>query len=536
MWATLALMEPGAEPVAEIGPSGRPLSSSLARLTLVGIVLLAAGLRLAGIDFGRPYVYHPDEGFIAQPAMNIVRTGDLDPHLYIYPSGLMYAEAAIIAVLHPLTGASIDTARIQPIERMSSRGPSDLLPEQFDYDVAGRILVALMGTLSVLFVGLVGNRLAGPVAGLAAAGFLAVMPLAAMNAHYLTTDVPTGLAVAVCLWLTVEGTRRGPRWFVAAGVVAGIAASMKYNGGFVLGVPVLTYLFSMGRARTLLSRGTFATLVAIIGGCVIGFVVLTPAVVFRTSAIIEALRFQVEQYSGHAGAEGTDNWRRYLESLFRDQPLIMTLTVVGAGLALVRRRPVEVAIALMTFIYFVIISIPITRYERNLLPILPAFAILAALPVGLAVTNAWRSGLRTRRAAPILLAVFIVVAMIQPGSTVVDQIRVRMLPDTRTIALEWIDANLPKGAAIVREEFTPQVPAPAYRSSWVFELRGRPVADYRRLGVEYLIASSLNFDRYKDRPDGRAYYDEVLAMPIVFEVSPSSELTGPRIVIVRLTS
>lgn len=62
------------------------------------------------------------------------------------------------------------------------------------------------------------------------------------------------------------------------------------------------------------------------------------------------------------------------------------------------------------------------------------------------------------------------------------------------------------------------------------------MADYRRLGVEYLIASSLNFDRYKDRPDGRAYYDEVLAMPIVFEVSPSSELTGPRIVIVRLTS
>ena len=48
---------------------------------------------------------------------------------------------------------------------MSDRGPSDLLPEQFEYDLAGRILVAVMGTLSVLFVGLTGMRLAGPVAG-----------------------------------------------------------------------------------------------------------------------------------------------------------------------------------------------------------------------------------------------------------------------------------------------------------------------------------------------------------------------------------
>ena len=77
------------------------------------------------------------------------------------------------------------------------------------------------------------------------------MPLAAINAHYLTTDVPTSLAVAACLLLTVEGTRRGPRWFVAAGVAAGVAASMKYNGGFVVGVPVLTYLLSMWRLGAL---------------------------------------------------------------------------------------------------------------------------------------------------------------------------------------------------------------------------------------------------------------------------------------------
>ena len=120
IWATLDLMEPGAEPVAEIGPSGRPLSSSLARLTLVGIVLLAAGLRLAGIDFGRPYVYHPDEGFIAQPAMNIVRTerSRSPPRTSIPQVSCMPKRRSSQCSIHS-RAASIDTARIQPIERMS---------------------------------------------------------------------------------------------------------------------------------------------------------------------------------------------------------------------------------------------------------------------------------------------------------------------------------------------------------------------------------------------------------------------------------
>ena len=418
---TMDLMTTLADDLSMAGPKD-PQLSTLARIGLVGIVLFAAGLRLVGIDFGRPYVYHPDEGFIVQPALNIVRTGDLDPHAYTYPSGLMYAEAALVAVLRPVTGLPIDTTRVQPIGQMSDRGPSDLRPEQFTYDLAGRILVALMGALSVLFAGLAGTRIAGPVAGLAAAAFLAIMPLGVVNAHYLTTDVPTSFAVAACLWLTAEGTRRGPRWFIAAGVVAGIAASTKYNGAFVLGVPLLTYLLSIGHVAGLRRRATVATLLTITCAGVIGFVALTPSVVFRASAVLEALLWQAGQYGGHAGAEGSDNWRSYLQFLFGEQRLIMTLTAAGLVLAVVRRRPVEVAIAVMTVVYFVIVSVPITRFERNLVPILPAFAVLAGLPIDAAVTGVRRWGSTNMyRAASMLLAAIVVMASFQPARLSVER-------------------------------------------------------------------------------------------------------------------
>ena len=315
---------------------------------------------------------------------------------------------------------------------------------------------------------------------------------------------------------------------------------MKYNGGFVVGVPVLTYPpAGRGASVPFWRPRTIATLVAIVGACAVGFIAITPAVVLQTPAVLDALRFQVEQYGGHAGAEGTDNWRRYLEYLFSDQPIVMILVVVGIGLAFARRRPVEIAIAVMTLTYFVIISIPVTRFDRNLLPILPSLAILAALALdeGVAETCGAQSRRRhaprridrardhrRRRNRP---------ARIQHDRTRFAFGCCRTPEPPPSSGSSRICRKAPRSfGRSSRHRCPPQNSAPhGCSSSGV-----RPLADYRRLGVEYLIASSLNFDRFKDRPAGRAaYYDEVLAMPVVFDVEPSSELTGPRIVVVRLT-
>lgn len=53
--------------------------------------------------------------------------------------------------------------------------------------------------------------------------------------------------------------------------------------------------------------------------------------------------------------------------------------------------------------------------------------------------------------------------------------------------------------------------------------------------VDYLVLSSFNFDRFRERPAEKVRYDEILALPTVKEFAPSAATTGPRIVVVKLT-
>jgi hypothetical protein len=63
------------------------------RWALIGLIALGLGLRVWGISFGLPYLYHPDEPVGAGVAINMVRTGDLNPHSFGYGSLFFYLNA-----------------------------------------------------------------------------------------------------------------------------------------------------------------------------------------------------------------------------------------------------------------------------------------------------------------------------------------------------------------------------------------------------------------------------------------------------------
>jgi hypothetical protein len=56
------------------------------RWALVGLIVLGLVLRVWGITFGLPYLYHPDEPLGVSVAINMVKTGDLNPHFFGYGS------------------------------------------------------------------------------------------------------------------------------------------------------------------------------------------------------------------------------------------------------------------------------------------------------------------------------------------------------------------------------------------------------------------------------------------------------------------
>jgi 4-amino-4-deoxy-L-arabinose transferase-like glycosyltransferase len=90
---------------------------------------------------------------------------------------------------------------------------------------AARLFVALLGMLSVLFVYLIGRRLAGPLAGLVGGGLVAIYPVFLVNNARLMSEPPaiaalTG-AVLAFLW---AGDRRNAWAWALPGALLGLTA------------------------------------------------------------------------------------------------------------------------------------------------------------------------------------------------------------------------------------------------------------------------------------------------------------------------
>src|SRR5262245_2472619 len=111
-----------------------------AALLLAPIVLLAATLRFSALDWGLRHTPHNDEASFVENAARMLRERSLDHRFYEYPALFLY-------LLVPVQAAA------------GGDGPGAY--------VAARGLVAAFGVLSVVLVGLIGFRRAGPWAGLA---------------------------------------------------------------------------------------------------------------------------------------------------------------------------------------------------------------------------------------------------------------------------------------------------------------------------------------------------------------------------------
>jgi len=60
---------------------------------IITILFMAFLLRIWGIDYDLPYIYHPDEPGYIIISQNIFKTGDLNPHFFNYPSLFFYINA-----------------------------------------------------------------------------------------------------------------------------------------------------------------------------------------------------------------------------------------------------------------------------------------------------------------------------------------------------------------------------------------------------------------------------------------------------------
>ncbi|HVM94757.1 MAG TPA: glycosyltransferase family 39 protein, partial [Candidatus Acidoferrales bacterium] len=207
---------------------------STSRAPLILVVALALCLRFWAIDWGAPYVYHPDEHLVVHPALNIVHTRDLNPHWFQYPSLLIYLQAGVVAALEPFVRVPL----ISDAEQ-NRIGPWDVLPAQWPFVLAGRCWVAAFAVVGVVLIYFVGVNLRSSATGFAAAFFLAASPLHNESSHYLTTDVVATTLMTAALLASVRWVHGGKdRQLIVAALFSGLAAATKYTAGIALLVPL----------------------------------------------------------------------------------------------------------------------------------------------------------------------------------------------------------------------------------------------------------------------------------------------------------
>jgi 4-amino-4-deoxy-L-arabinose transferase-like glycosyltransferase len=476
-------------------------------------LVVAFVLRAWGARFGLPeYVYHPDEHAIVDRAAAILRTGDYSPHWFNYPSVYIYLQALSYIPYFLISAA---------------RGFGNTIPDPAPYGFyfAGRLMTAFVGALTVPVVYALGARLFGRRTGLLSCTLLTFWLLHVVHSHYVTTDVPAAFFVTLSLLfcgLLIQTADM--RYTVLAGLVAGLAASTKYPAAVTLLPVVVAQVLSRStREWQTLARRLGLTLAAFAGGFLLG----TPYAVLELNTFLSSLASVLGHYgASQPGFEGGTAWLWYLrETLTSADAVIVGLGLVGIVWAVVKHRRGDLVLLSFLVPYYLLISLWRVRFERNLVALLPLLAVLAARILVHAVswmTSKW-AGLR-RWEVPVLLCVTALV-LVAPAKAAIDFESAISQRDHRTLAAEWVNANVPAGSKIVTEAFSIPLDEERFDVVELVRIDSEDLEWYLDQGVEYVIVSDGHWRTLFREPESYAReiatYNEILAHSHVVQEFPA---------------
>ena len=475
-------------------------------LLLAGIVALALGLRLWGVGFGLPYAYHVDEPTYVSAALNL-GAGIIgrQPN----PTGLiniLFGEYAGYFIAGRIAGLF---ASASDFERAYRVDPTIFL-------LLGRLTSVILGTLTVLVAYGLGKASAGRLAGWLATLFMAVAFLHVRDSHYGVPDVAVVFFLSLSTLCCVLAVQRPSRWFLwLASATGGFALATKWSVWPLLATLVLAAVFRPAQKRARAVEVLIALLFFVGGFAVGGFqLLLKPGVYLEY-----ALREQQAGAGGGFGAWQVDmvtGWVFYLKTLNYGLGIVLLVLAMLGGLrrlVQVIRSKDRVSLVLLSFpiLYLLIMGASRHYFARYALPLVPFAALFAAEAL---VTLVPRPGARYAGLRYVLMTLLVVAAVAPPLAQSIAHDVILTRQDTRTVAKNWIEANIPAGSKIAVDWpthgpplSTSERPMPA--SAEMFDvvtvggsgLADHPLSWYSEQGVDYLIASSFIYNLSLVDPD-----------------------------------
>ena len=363
--------------------SPKPSTSSFPRFALPLIVFLVAlVIRLIGIDWGLPnenhrQSYHPDEPVVwaysqaIQPAKL-----SFTPGFYNY--GTLYLTTLKIAsdVVAGYSGGGVNPEK--PDDVWSFIGKAHL---------AGRVISAIAGALTVLFVALILRRFTNEFG--VAFGSLAVAfaPAHVVHSRFQTVDILAAFLVVMSAYFAVRlldqdlvpNAKQDLKFALLSGLFAGLSAGTKYTGILCL---VTLFVIALGAKR----QAGWKLAMAGLGAAIAAFVITTPGFLLENAEFMKGFLYETQHVKeGHGLVfEGSSpGFIYHIANLFLGMGMIVSVMgVAGLVVASVKRHWWAIGLLAFFVIYYFVIAGAEVKFIRYTFP----------LYLGIAVGFGWAIG------------------------------------------------------------------------------------------------------------------------------------------------
>lgn len=426
---------------------------------LLLILLLSAFLNTHNINF--PVFYHADEFKKVQ----FVLSGQQDFHHPI----LMLQTARLINQAFGLTD------------------PNKLI-------ILCRIVSASSGVLLVMVTYFLSRQGLGKTFALLAAFALAVSPIFVIHAHYFKEDLIFTACSFLSLLFFLKFLRdRTLSATLLWSLTTGLAVSAQYKGVFL----ILLYFGFPGVLPEIDRRWVYKNFRLGLAIMILVFLLVNYPLFFNTDIFFSGLTDEI----GHAVGGHTLNvtafhhWFGFhlVNSLIPGLSLAVTLLALG-GLAISARRwkeapTVDKLLLVYTMVFYFVHEISPMKtfpdYMRYMIPIVPAMVYFACKAIE-QISNRIREDRTMKWLAPGLPWVLTGVILLIPGyaTWMLDS---NLTQDTRLKAQEWVASTKEK---VWFERYTL---GGDYSKILITQV---DIAEARKSGVAYLVASSFNYERF----------------------------------------
>ncbi len=347
---------------------------------IILVIFFAFVIRYFQLNIGLPYLYFWDEPLTASNALQIMKTGDYNPHFFKYGSLMIYLNLLVDQLYRIYLSFTGNLSSLANIRIAADTGWHWTISHPNFY-FWNRLLTATMGTATVFITYLISKTICNRWTGIISALFLSVLSIHIVHSGFVTMDAPVALFVSLAaLFSILFIDQKKIIYFIFSLICVGFATATKYNSGLAILLPIASLTWMSYRDK--IPRQKFYWL-AIPCLPTVTFFLIMPYAILDFPTFIKDILHQITYYktTGHPGATISPGWD-YFAFQIREfyQNIGLTGTILFAiGLAGTISRPILLLIILFPVIYLLFMSDMTVNFHRNFIQVYPFIAVFAGV-------------------------------------------------------------------------------------------------------------------------------------------------------------